>query len=150
VVSPVEGANAFHLVGTLHDLGVGNGANDIFVPGGPVLLHGPAGELKIFGDSFVVLGVDSFPELPQFFDTSFRWVAGNECCIHGTDRNTGTQAAKRGRMTLDITVCLAKLSEIFTIAWSPIETSVPNQCDGRANGLKGLSATIALGIPEEL
>src|ERR1700750_2542071 len=57
VVSPIEGANAFHLVGTLHDLRVGNGANDIVVPGGPVLLHGPAGELVVLGDAFVVLGI---------------------------------------------------------------------------------------------
>ncbi len=67
MVSPVEGANAFHLVGTLHDLGVGNGANDILVPGGPVLLHGPAGELVVLGDAFVVFGVvDQLHDIADF------------------------------------------------------------------------------------
>lgn len=57
VVSPVEGANAIHLVRKLQDFRVANGADDILVAGDPVLLHGPAGELVVLGDAFVVLGV---------------------------------------------------------------------------------------------
>jgi hypothetical protein len=36
---------------------VRNRANDVLVAGGPVLLHGPAGELVVLGDAFVVLGI---------------------------------------------------------------------------------------------
>src|ERR1700681_3251694 len=32
---------------------------------------------------------DGFPELPQFFDTFFRRIAGDQCGVHGTDRDAG-------------------------------------------------------------
>src|SRR5450755_3989503 len=32
---------------------------------------------------------DGFPELPQFFDTPLRRIAGDQCSVHGTDRNAG-------------------------------------------------------------
>src|SRR5450755_2179630 len=32
---------------------------------------------------------DGFPELPQFFDTLLRRIAGDQCSVHGTDRNAG-------------------------------------------------------------
>jgi hypothetical protein len=68
VVSPVESANAFRFVGTLHDLRVGNCANDIFIAGSPVFLHGPAGELVVLGDAFLVLGVvDQMHDIADFF-----------------------------------------------------------------------------------
>jgi len=36
---------------------MGNGANDVVIAGGPVLLHGPARELVVLGDAFVVFSV---------------------------------------------------------------------------------------------
>jgi hypothetical protein len=36
---------------------MGNGANDVVITSGPVLLHGPAREFEILGDAFVVFGV---------------------------------------------------------------------------------------------
>src|SRR4051812_945818 len=66
-MSPIEGANAFQLGGTLHDLGMRKCAHDVFMAGVPVPFHGSTREFVILGNAFVVLGiVDKVHDVAHF------------------------------------------------------------------------------------
>src|SRR5260370_1087321 len=70
LVSRGESAKAFRFSGTLHDLRVGNCANDILIAGSPVFFHGAAGELVVLGDAFLVLGVVDQSTILQTFSSA--------------------------------------------------------------------------------
>src|SRR5262245_21479897 len=57
VVAKIKGANAFQSIGALQHLRLTEASNSIAVPGQPVLLHCPAGELEVLCNTFVFLTV---------------------------------------------------------------------------------------------